>query len=195
MNLKIVVGLLVGLLLVQIIGAIIYFVLLPQLPNPPSEINQTFTTIDTSTPGNGSIKLKAEKSTIAVNEDLSISVIANTDNRPVEGIDLSLKYDPDFLQPVLVNKLPFIPGRLFPDVPFNGFDNRLGVASMSAISSLNQNYIGEGTLSLITFKAKKAGTTTVSIQAEQDNTTDTNMVSDGKEMLTTIEDLLITIER
>lgn len=195
MNLKVVVGLLSGLLIVQIIGAIVYFFILPRTTQPLiSESNETIRSIDTSVPGNGTIKLQSEQNTVSVNGEVSVSVIINTDQRAVEGVDLSLKYDPAFLQPVIVNQVPFVPGRLFPDVPFNGFDNKIGVASMSAISSLNQNFSGEGTLSLITFKAKKIGTTVIKIQAEKDNTTDTNMVADGTEMLRNTEDLTVTIK-
>ncbi len=195
MNLKVVVGLLAGLLVVQIVGAIIYFFILPRTVQPlTTEVNQELRTIDPTVPGNGTIKLQTENNAVSVNDEIAVSVLINTDMRPVEGVDLSLKYDPAYLQPVLVNNLPFVPGRLFPDVPLNMFDNRQGVASMSAISSLNQNFTGEGTLSLITFKARKTGTTVIKIQAEKDNTTDTNMVADGKEMLNNTEDLSITIE-
>lgn len=192
MNMKIIVGLLVGLIIIQIIGAIIFFNLpakntTVELP-PPPELSQN----TSETPAK--LTLNADKQIVKRNEDVAVVVELDTSGRVVEGVDVTLKYDPSFLEPILVNRMPFVPGRLFPDIPLNSYDSRIGVATMSAITPLNQNYIGMGTVGVISFKAKKAGMTAISLQAEPGNTVDSNVVSDGQEILGETKNVSITIE-
>ncbi len=194
MNLKIIIGLLVGLIVVQIIGAIIFFNLRPKdesaLPAPLK--NSLHTDLN---PGGGKINLIVDHPSLKVGEVALVSVYINTAGKPVDGVDVSLQYDPKLVEPVLVNNQAFVPGRLFPDVPFNAYDNRLGTASMSAISTMNKNFAGEGTMGVISFKAKAAGTTNIQVVAAAGNTTDSNMVAEGKEILTETEGVQISISK
>ena len=194
MNLKIIIGLLVGLIVLQIIGAIIFFSLPAKdgsvLPQPIKQGSS-----DTSSSSGGKITLTTDHPQLKVGDLVAVSVMIDTDNKMVDGVDISLQYDPKLLDPVLVNDQAFVPGRLFPDVPFNAYDLRAGTASMSAISTMNKNFIGTGTMSVISFKAKTAGVTTVKVVSEPGNTTDSNMVADGREILNETNNVELTITR
>lgn len=197
MNLKIIVAILVGLLVVQIVGAVIFFMLVQNKPQPLSSLEnqqQPATNRSSSHSTGGKLVLSADKETIGVGETVVVTITLDSGNRPLDGVDASLKYDPALLEVVRTNNLAFTPGRLFPDVVLNSFNQTQGVATMSAISSLNQNFAGSGTLGTISFRAKKAGTATVKLEFTPGNTVDSNVVSDGKEILTETKDAIITIE-
>lgn len=193
MNLKIIVGLLVGLIVIQIIGALVFF-MLPTKSVVSTRVDAPAELSTSNTTERASLFLMVEREQIKRNDEVAVRVELDTRGRIVEGVDVSLRYDAGFLEPVLVNKVPFVPGRLFTEVPFNAYDSRIGVATMSAIMSVTQNYQGAGTLAVITFKAKKSGTTTISLQAEENNTIDSNVVSDGKEILGETKNVTLTIQ-
>ena len=195
MNLRIIIGMLIGLVVIQIAGAAIYFFLLQNRPSQDettfvanSELNQVSNTSPAA------LTLVTDAQTVKRNETFAVSVQIDTKGRPIEGVDVSLKYDAQFLEPVLVNKLPFVPSRLFSDIPFNAYNQDLGTATMSAITPLNQNYSGSGVIGVITFKAKKSGTATIALQAEPESTVDSNIVSEGKEILGETKNVQIVIE-
>ncbi len=196
MNLKIIVAILVSLIVIQIIGAVIFFNLPAKKasPTPVSQaVNQQVN--DDSPTSGGKIVLTADKSNLKVGESVAVSVTLDSGNTPVDGVDLSLSYDAKVLEPILVNKAPFVPGRLFPETPYNVFDLRTGTASMSAISSTNKSFAGTGTLSVISFRAKSTGTTNIKVNTTPGNTTDSNIVANGKEILAETKDVQIVITK
>ncbi len=193
MNMKIIIGLLGGLVVVQIIGALIFFHFSAKSDRTISQTNNQIDNIRSTNPI-GKIELKADHSEIQIGDIVAVSIMVDTDTKPVDGIDISLSYDPKILMPIVVDKQAIIPGKLFPDVAFNAFNTKEGTASMSAISTLNKNFAGEGTMGVISFKALAKGSTMVKVVAQPGNTTDSNMVAEGKEILTETKDAAITIQ-
>ncbi len=206
MNLKLIIGLLVGLIVVQIIGAIVFFNL-PARKDLPAKIADSVdqsTNTTSAVNARGKISLNTDQMNIKVGETATVSVVIDTNNKPIDGVDLSLVFDPKLLEVMVVNgqnsganlqKLPFVPGRLFSDVPFNTFNVKNGTASMSAISTQNTKFTGSGTLAVITFKALAPGSASVKVVASPGNTTDSNMVAEGKEILSETQDANITITK
>lgn len=193
MNLKIIIGLLVGLIVLQIIGALIFFNLKPKDSSAIQPIKNQAN--ETSSLMGGKIDLHTDRDSYKVGEVATVSVMIDTNNKAVDGVDISLQFDPTLVEPILVNNQAFVPGRLFPDIPFNAYDLRAGTASMSGISTLNKNFIGAGTMGVISFKAKAVGVATIKVVAESGNTTDSNMVAEGKEILSETKDVQLTITK
>ena len=108
--------------------------------------------------------------------------------------DLTLKYDPAIITPAGTDSAkPFKGSESFQKTVFNLADLKHGLATMSAVADLGKEFSGQGELTSLEFKAKSSGPTTITIVFTPDETRDTNVVSDTKDILESVENLSIDV--
>lgn len=139
-----------------------------------------------------SLSLSSDKTTLKVGEAVKVSVKLKINGKSSTASDLTIKYDPKFLYPVSKTN-PFEKGDLYERIVFNAADFKTGLATMSAISSADKQASGEGVLAVIQFRALKEGQTGVKVVFSLDNTTDSNVVVDARDVLTNASDLSLQI--
>jgi hypothetical protein len=146
----------------------------------------------TSTSSSASFKIISPKTTFKKGETIALTIDIDTDNKSTTAADMVLQYDPVFLKPVKVTS-PFEKGTAYEKLVFNALDPKLGIATTSAISEVNKNFSGEGSLVSISFTALKAGSSEVIVKYSPNATTDSNIVSEGKDILAKVENLKLEI--
>lgn len=124
----------------------------------------------------GTIVLHSEKTNYEVNEKIDVQVKVSTGGHSTDGVDLVLNYDPNYLE--LDRESFFKKGLIYPDYPFVDVENN--TISISAISSTGGGtFNGVGNFGTLEFRAKKAGNIKLSLEANKDSTSDTNITETG----------------
>lgn len=109
-----------------------------------------------------------------------------------DGADLIIKYDPKVLQATTIT-----PGTIYADYPVKNIDAVAGKINISAVTGPDiVGFSGQGMFGSITFKALRAGQTTIAIDYTADVTTDSNVLGSKaeKDILSTVKDLTINIK-
>jgi peptidoglycan hydrolase-like protein with peptidoglycan-binding domain len=124
-----------------------------------------------------------------VGEVFTVEVKLDTGGASIDGVDVRyIRFNPNVLQVIDSNSsvegIQVTPGTLMSFTPTNTVDNTQGIITFSQIVPGGQKYAGTGTLMSITFKALSTGSATVSFDASSGNTTDSNIASDGLDILT-----------
>ncbi len=168
----------------------------PQLTSsstPSSNITKNVNS-DLPIPSNNSASLKivSTKSTFKQGETISLTINIDTGTKLTTAADLVLQYDPEFLKPVKTSS-PFSKGEAYDKLIFNVLNLKTGIATASAISNINSNFSGQNSLAKISFTALKPGTTEVLIKYSPNMTVDSNIVSEGKDILGQAENLRLEI--
>jgi hypothetical protein len=89
---------------------------------------------------------------------------------------------------------PFQESTIFQKTVFNSADPKTGLATMSAVSEAEQSIPDLAFLTSMVFKALKVGPTEITIVFTPDDTRDTNIVSETKDVLGSVENLSISIQ-
>lgn len=141
----------------------------------------------------GTISLNTPQTTFNVNEVVPVSVMVDTGNHKVSGVDVIIRFDPKILE---ATKAGLIKGRLLDEYPLVSVDAKQGLISISGISSLQNGFKGKGIFALINFKAKMPGSTPLIIDFENGSTTDSNLVEadSSKDILETVSNLELNIQ-
>ncbi len=128
----------------------------------------------------GQFTLAPAKQNVKVSSKFTLNILVDSNNHPVDGVDVSLKYDPKFLEVQASSSAKaIIPGTLLDSYPPQKIDKAKGEISFSAIGKPNKNKSLTGTLGQITFKALKTGNTQVGIDFTPYATTDSNISESG----------------
>ena len=136
--------------------------------------------------------------TYASGGTFTVNVLLNTTGAQIDGVDLRyLNFNPSVLQVVDANVnqsgVQVTPGNLMPSTLTNTVDNTSGRITFSQIVAGGQHYQGSGTLLSITFSAVSGGTATLSFDSVSGRTTDSNVASNGADVLTSASGATFTI--
>jgi peptidoglycan hydrolase-like protein with peptidoglycan-binding domain len=125
-------------------------------------------------------------------------VLLNTQGQPIDGVDIqALNYNPYNLQlidaDVLAPGVQIQAGSLMPNTVANSVDTMNGKIVFSQITNGGSTYTGSGTLATMTFKALIAGTASISFNFTPGATTDSNVASQGNDILSSVANGTFTI--
>lgn len=121
----------------------------------------------------------------------TVTVNLDTQNASIDGVDLRyLNFNSALLEVQDANSgtagVQIAPGSLMPLTLANTVDNSLGRITFSQVSAGGSKYRGSGVLATITFRAKAAGTASVSFNYTSGNTTDSNVAAAGADALSAV---------
>lgn len=144
---------------------------------------------------NSKLKLQAKQNTFKKGQIFPVEVILEPDGHQAVGVDLTIKYDPSALSLIATGSAnPFSESKIFQKTFFDDRNHKQGLASMSAISDTEHTLPEIGVFTSMMFKALKVGPTEITIVFTPGETHDTNIVSETKDILGSVENLPITIQ-
>lgn len=137
--------------------------------------------------------LSSNLETVGVGQNIDVAVRVVTGGKSTDSTDLVLKFDPNFLE---ASSSSIKLGQIYSEFPVADVDPKSSLVAISGITLPGrQGFSGIGTLATITFKAKQAGKTSLTIDYQKDATADSNVVESGtaKDILGEVVNLEITI--
>lgn len=163
----------------------------PENPKPVAKM------VEKSIPVEGakaSLTLKSGQASVKKGQNLKVDVMLNTFSSNTSAADLTIKYDPISLSLIATDSAkPFQDSRIYQKTVFNSLNTKGGLATMSAVSENGQFFRGNDLLTTLTFKALKVGPTEITIVFTPGETRDTNIVSDAKDILESVQNLSLNI--
>ncbi len=145
------------------------------------------------------LSLITNSSKIKLGQIFDVEVRLDTNNVKIDGVDLyALRYDPGVLAVVDADQsqsgVQISPAGLLPIVAYNKVDEKSGSIRFAQVTGGGSTFSGRGRLATIKFQTLKKGNTSLSFDFEPGDTTDTNVAAYGKDKLTSVETLKLTIE-
>jgi hypothetical protein len=141
------------------------------------------------------LALRTDQASLKKNETITINAVLEGQGNRASAADLTIRYDPEMLNIIATNSAtPFAKSQIFQKTVFNAVDTKTGLATMSAVSEIEQPLPDLAFLTSIVFKALKEGPTEITIVFTPDETRDTNIVSESEDILGSVENLPITIQ-
>lgn len=120
------------------------------------------------------IYLISDKNSVNIGDTVRVTVRVATGGHATDGTDVNLKYDPNLLT---ASQSGFTKGSIYSEYPVVNFDNKNGQIKVSGIAAPNQGgFNGLGAFGVVSFTAKKAGATQVSVEYEGGVTTKSNII-------------------
>ncbi|MBI2040241.1 hypothetical protein HYT18_04145 [Candidatus Microgenomates bacterium] len=142
------------------------------------------------------ISLKADKTSLKVGDQVSVSVNLSSDKLTV-GTDVYISFDPKLLsvETTAADKAPLIVGNIYPSYPLNTLDLAGGKIAASGITQDPGGVLANGLFGSVVFKAKAAGQTKITIDFTPSSTTDSNVteLSTAQDVLDKVENLELNI--
>ncbi|MDD4351747.1 MAG: cohesin domain-containing protein [Candidatus Gracilibacteria bacterium] len=136
----------------------------------------------------GSLSLKTEQDTISVADNLLVQVVLDTGKNEVDSVDTIINFDPEMLELEQIDQ-----GEIFEVYPLIVSDNDNGEAKVSAAST-SDFFNGDGVYATLNFKALKSGKTTLTFNYEAGSTLDSDLMSQGQDVLGKVSDLTLEIK-
>jgi len=139
---------------------------------------------------NGSLMLKVKDEMSArVNNQTTISVIANSNGKPITGYDVIVTYDPAYL--MFVNQTSI--NTTYTVYPKNE-QGRVILTGTKGLNTQSQIF-SDSTLMDLQFRPLKSGNTTVNLEYVAGSKKDSNLVDDqNKDVLGRVEGVRLTIQ-
>lgn len=143
------------------------------------------------TQASATIALIPASGTYAAGDIFSANIVLDTHGSAVQGADIiSLRYDPALLQAqdedATTSGTQIAPGVLMQNTVFNVADNVAGTITFSQITASGGSFTGNGTLAIVRFKALAPGTASLTFDFTSGNTADTNVASNGSDILASV---------
>lgn len=140
----------------------------------------------------GKISLTVPKTSFSVTEVVPVSVIVDTAQQTVDGVDLVVQFDPKILE---ASSAGMIKGRIFDEYPAVSVDSKKGLIAISGIASLENSFKGKGIFATLNLRAKTPGKTSLTIDFQKGSTTDSNLVetATSKDILEVVDNLELDI--
>lgn len=142
------------------------------------------------------LTLQSETTSIKKGQSFTVKALLNTFSNQTSAADLTIKYDPAFLTLIATDSAkakPFENSEIYQKTVFNSLNSKQGLATMSAVSEEGKPFSGDALLTAMAFKALKVGPTEITIVFTPGETRDTNIVSETKDILESVQNLSITI--
>ncbi len=136
------------------------------------------------------LSLITQEKEVAVGETVNVSIYLDTQGKLVDGVDVILKYDTIILK---AKDKEVKKGEVFSNVMTNEIDQKTGLIKFSALSQPGQTFSGTGTLVTLNFKALRSGQTAIAFVFEKGSTEETNVASQGKDILKEVKNLELII--
>src|SRR3989304_1692055 len=140
-----------------------------------------------------SLALSPQTALLAAGDIFLAAITLDTKGNAVDGVDIFyLNYNPSLLEvqddDSVMSGTQIDQGSLMPNTLLNSVDASSGKISFSQVADASSSYVGVGTLATVRFKALAAGTASVTFDFVSGNTADTNVASDGVDILTAVTD-------
>lgn len=137
------------------------------------------------------LSLSPATSAINVGSNFTVNVALNTEGAAIDGVDVFyLNFNPSLLSVVDTasgaSGVQITAGSLMPNTIVNTVDNATGKITFSQVPNGGSTYTGSGNLASITFNAKAAGTANVTFDFTSGSTLDSNIASNGSDVLTAV---------
>lgn len=165
-------------------------------------LTRPVTQVDLSQPGSapaeeglGAASLALEgPSLVGVGEQFEVEIILTTPAK-TDAADVVINYDPKLLELVPAGASPAQTGSIYSEYPVNLHEAAVGRISVSGAAGVESEFSGEGNFASLTFKAKTAGKTQVTIEFTNGSGSDSNVVDSksGNDILGEVSNLEITI--
>lgn len=140
----------------------------------------------------GKIVLSSSNQSYKVGENVSIDIRISTGGHTTDGTDLVLKYDPNFLEATGNNIFDI--GDVYSQYPNVNIDPKNGLIRISGVSD-DEGFNGTGDFATLNLKAKKDGSTNLSVDYTPSSTSDSNIIETNttKDILGQVFDLDLNI--
>ena len=153
-----------------------------------------------------SLRLVADKPAYTTGDEALVTVFLST-NRRTSGVDVVIRFDPDYLELVqgtgTARGFSTPAGVYFADVRPPVYENfpyakleqsgEMMTFSFSAITKPLETFKGGGPVATLRFKVLKSGVTAIDIISNKRQTQNSNVAFEGKDILTAVEGVSITI--
>ncbi len=181
------------ILIIGIIGEVVWGIWyitrpLPMLPGalPPQ-------TVQAQEESKAMLTLSGPTS-VSVGEQVLVDINLSSNQVDSFGTDIILEYDPTALLPIGTAQTAFVAGAVYPTYLGQTIDNQKGIVKVSGISNDALGEVADGNFGQIKFKALKKGMTTVTVQFQKGNTTDSNVVdAAGEDILDSVTSLNLEV--
>lgn len=161
------------------------------VPPPPRTANNlpAITKVEPKT----TITLSASSATVKIGQKVAVNIEIST-NRPTDGTDLIILYNPKLLSVVPNGTAAVSVGTLYGSYPINKFDDKAGQVMVSGISTQG-GVIAQGNFGSLEFSAKAAGKVAVALDFTRGSTTDSNVIESktARDILTDVRNVEVTI--
>ena len=142
------------------------------------------------------IKLTSKVRQVKVGD--KVAVLVNiTSPKNTQGADIIIKFDPKILRAETIGetKEPVVLSGMYSEYPVNKLDLITGKITVSGISSATGGVLTNGLFGTVTFIAKAAGVSKISLDFTPGSTTDSNIIQsgDGRDALDSVENLEVNI--
>lgn len=192
----------IGLVAILIVALLVGYFLITYFSNKPNESEEI---VGQSSPS-ATLVLSSDKTSYKVGDQALVQVLLSSDV-PTDGADVFIEFDPTLLELEKADPERVAEGdnlasaylantaTVFGEFPFARIDDRNGkkVFAFSAISNPESTVSQKGSIALLRFKALKAGVATVAILAEKGATNDTNVAYQGKDVLSNVTNITLSI--
>ncbi|MBI5913296.1 hypothetical protein HY839_02545 [Candidatus Azambacteria bacterium] len=137
------------------------------------------------------LALSPASGSYATGNIFSVNIALDTQSNPVQGVDVVyLNYNPALLEvqddDAAVAGAQIAPGTLMATTALNSVDTAAGKIAFSQVTASGASYTGSGTLATVRFKALTSGTAAVTFDFTQGSTIDTNVASNGADILASV---------
>jgi len=133
------------------------------------------------------LSLSPQEGEYAVNKVFPVDILLNTNGFSVDGLDVYLKYDSSALK-ILGKEGSYLEiGNVFDSLTGEKIDEQTGLVKFSALSAPTKNFLGEGKVATISFKALKKSAAKVSFIFELGSNIDSNVSKNGEDILLSVE--------
>lgn len=166
-----------------------------QPENPKMADQKPLELITSPPPARASLALQSAQSSVKKGQNISIDVLVDTFSNRTSAADLTIKYDPSMLTLLQStdSAKPFKDSPIYQKTVFNSLSAKQGIATMSAVSEDGKTFQGKDLLTSLSFKAQKIGPTEITIVFTPGETRDTNIVSETRDILESVQNLPITV--
>lgn len=144
------------------------------------------------------VTLKTSPAGSALGQPVDIEIWVDTGGYPTQSADIVLKYDPLAFEPLATSSATYFKkGKIYPDISFVDLNTQEGLFEVSGIVGPGgEGFNGIGMMGALRLKAKKAGTTQVTMEFDKNSTRVSNVLQSGsgENILTAAQPLQLTIK-
>jgi hypothetical protein len=190
----IVIGLIV--LMLESISGYVYLTYREKLPpQMPSVAETLLSSSQSQEVAKPLLAVRTPQVLLKKNQTIPIEAVIEGKGVKASAVDLTIKYDPKKLALVASGSAkPFAASPLFQKTVYNAFDAKTGLATMSAVSETEISLPDLATLTTMVFRILQTGPTEITIVFTPGETRDTNIVSESKDILGSVENLPLNIQ-
>jgi len=183
-----------------VIVVVAWALLYKQIANWVQSLNQPGVVVHLAPRPATQLTLDPQTETLKVGDTFPVNIMLDTAGNHIDGVDIfALHYDPTLLTVIddsaKAKGVQITPGPILPVNAYNLVDSKSGSIKFSQLVNPGGNFMGQGVLATIHFKALSAGTAYLKFDYSQGSTTDSNAAYHGKDELSKVVDGIYTITK